>query len=104
MRNFNLSQILNFKKYKLDFSSHYPIVFTLFFILIIFQYPLTTLEAILYDLRLKLDFGPTSSREIVLVTIDHESDEYLGDTYPYTYTTHLRHFEKLKNSGAKQVD
>lgn len=103
MRKIDFSQIMNIKKLKLDFSSHYPIVFTLFFILIIFQYPLTTLEAILYDLRLKLDFGPTASKEIVLVTIDHESDEYLGDTYPYTYTTHLRHFEKLKNTGAKQV-
>jgi len=103
MRKMDFKNILNVKKLKLDFSSHYPIVFTLFFILIIFQYPLTTLEAILYDLRLKLDFGPTASKEIVLVTIDHESDEYLGDTYPYTYTTHLRHFEKLKNTGAKQV-
>lgn len=94
---------MDFKKYKFDFSSHYPIIFTLFFILIIFQYPLTTLEAILYDLRVKLDFGTKASPEIVLVTIDHESDEYLGDIYPYTYTTHLRHFEKLKKTGAKQV-
>ncbi len=92
-----------FKKFKIDISKQYPIIFTLFFILIIFQYPLTSLEAILYDLRLKLDFTTVASSEIVLVTIDHESDEYLGDIYPYTYTTHLRHFEKLKNSGAKQI-
>lgn len=94
---------MDFKKYKFDFSSHYPIIFTMFFILIIFQYPLTTLEAILYDLRIKLDIGTTPTSEIVLITIDHESDEYLGDIYPYTYTTHLRHFEKIKNTGAKQV-
>ncbi len=94
---------LNFKKIKLDLQSQYPVIFTLFFILIIFQYPLTTLEAILYDLRLKLDVGMSASKEIVLVTIDHESDDYLGDNYPYTYTTHLRQFDKLKNSGAAQV-
>ncbi len=94
---------MNFKKYKFDFASHYPIIFTLFFILVIFQYPLTTFEAILYDLRIKLDLGTNATPEIVLVTIDHESDEYLGDTYPYTYTTHLRHFDKIKNTGANQV-
>ncbi len=94
---------IQFKNFKLDFSNHYPIIITLFFILLIFQYPLSTLESILYDLRLKFDFMTKASDEIVLVYMDHESDEYLGDSYPYTYSTHLKAFKKLQNAGAAQI-
>ena len=83
------------KKKSLDFSKYYPLFFTLVFIIILFQYSLSTLEAIFYDLRIKYDFGTKSSTEIVLVTIDEESDQFLGEIYPYTFTSHSRTLENL---------
>jgi CHASE2 domain-containing sensor protein len=51
-----------------------------------------------------LDFGIKPTNEIVIVTLDEESDDYLGDTYPYTYATHSRFLEKLLSSKPKIVD
>lgn len=83
------------KKKKVDFSRYYPLVFTLAFVVILFQYSFSSLEAIFYDLRVKYDFGFGFRDNIVLVTIDEESDQFLGEIYPYTYSSHERLMEKL---------
>ena len=80
---------------KLDLSDYYPLIFTLIFVAILFQYPLAFLESIFYDFRIRYDINTHYSKEIVIVTMDEESDDYLGDTYPYTYATHARLLEKL---------
>lgn len=87
-----------------DFTNYYPVFFTLVFILILFQYSLFSFESILYDLRVRYDFGFGKGEEIVLVTLDEESDDYLGDTYPYTYATHYRFLEKLLTSNPKSIN
>lgn len=85
---------MKIKKLKLDLSDYYPLFFTLIFVTILFQYPLASLESIFYDLKVREDFGIKPTKEIVIVTMDEESDDYLGDTYPYTYATQSRFFRK----------
>lgn len=86
---------MNFKNIKIDLSEYYPLIFTLIFVAILYQYPLASLESIFYDAKVRYDFGIAPSKEIVIVTMDEESDDYLGDTYPYTYATQTRFLEKL---------
>lgn len=92
------------KKFKIDLSEYYPLLFTLIFVAILFQYPLASFEAIFYDAKVKWDFGIHPSKDIVIVTLDEESDDYLGDSYPYTYATHSRFLEKLVNSKPKIIN
>jgi signal transduction histidine kinase len=86
---------MKLKKLKVDLSEYYPLIFTLIFVSILFQYPLASLESIFYDSKIRYDFLTRPSEDIVIVTMDEESDDYLGDTYPYTYATHSRFLEKL---------
>jgi len=95
---------MKFKRFKFDLSDYYPLFFTLIFVTILFQYPLASLESIFYDLRVRMDFGIKPTTEIVIVTIDEESDDYLGDTYPYTYATHSRFLQKLLSSNPKIIN
>lgn len=92
------------KKFKIDLSDYYPLLFTLIFVTILFQYPLASLESIFYDMKVRWDFGLKASREIVIVTLDEESDDYLGDVYPYTYATHSRFLERLLKSNPKIIN
>lgn len=93
-----------FKNFKIDLSEYYPLLFTLIFVGILFQYPLASFEAIFYDAKVKWDFGVKPSKEIVIVTLDEESDDYLGDSYPYTYATHSRFLDKLLASKPKIIN
>lgn len=95
---------MKFKKFKFDLSDYYPLFFTLIFVTILFQYPLASLESIFYDLKIRWDFGTKPTAEIVIVTMDEESDDYLGDTYPYTYATHSRFLQRLISSRPKIVN
>lgn len=95
------------KKFKIpqvDISDYYPLLFTLIFVTILFQYPLASFESIFYDLRMRWDFTTKSTKEIVIVTLDEESDDYLGDIYPYTYATHSRFLEKVLRSEPKIIN
>ena len=93
-----------FKKLNIDLSDYYPLFFTLIFVTILFQYPLASFESIIYDLKVRWDFGIKPAPEIVIITLDEESDDYLGDIYPYTYATHSRFLEKLLKSEPKIID
>jgi signal transduction histidine kinase len=95
---------MRIKKFKFDLSDYYPLFFTLIFVTILFQYPLASLESIFYDLKVRWDFGTQPTQEIVIVTMDEESDDYLGDTYPYTYATHSRFLQRLLSSRPKILD
>lgn len=95
---------VKYKKLKFDISEYYPLFFTLIFVAILFQYPLASLESIFYDLRVRWDFETKPSNEIVIVTMDEESDDYLGDVYPYTYATHSRFLEKLLSSKPQIIN
>jgi signal transduction histidine kinase len=92
------------KKIKIDLSDYYPLFFTLIFVIIIFQYPLASFESILYDLKVRWDFGVKPTAEIVIVTLDEESDDYLGDVYPYSYATHSRFLERVLRAQPKIID
>lgn len=80
---------------KTELSQYYPLIFTLVFVFILFQYSFSTLEAIFYDLRVKYDLGVKFQDNIVVVTLDEESDRFLGESYPYTYASHERLLSRL---------
>lgn len=78
-----------------EFNNLYPLFFTIIFILILIQYSFSSLDALFYDLWVKNDLGAKSYNEIVVVTLDEESDQFLGEIYPYTYATHSRFIERI---------
>lgn len=77
-------------------TNYYPLIFTIIFVVILFQYSFSALESIFYDFRVRYDIGASAKKEIVVVYIDEESDEFLGESYPYTYVSHHKMFERLK--------
>ena len=77
-------------------TNYYPLIFTIIFVVILFQYSFSALESIFYDFRVRYDFGTSTKKEIVVVYIDEESDEFLGESYPYTYVSHHKMFERLR--------
>jgi len=85
------------KKFKaVEFSKFAPLLVTLAFILILIQYSFHPLESIFYDFWIKHDVTLKSqTQSIVLITMDEESDQFLGETYPYTYASHNRLLNRL---------
>ncbi|MBC74840.1 MAG: hypothetical protein CME64_02375 [Halobacteriovoraceae bacterium] len=79
----------------IEYNNLYPLFFTIIFILILIQYSFNSLDAIFYDLWAKADFVASEPEEIVVITMDEESDQFLGEIYPYTYATHVRFLDKL---------
>lgn len=79
----------------LEYNNLYPLFFTLIFILILIQYSFNSLDAIFYDLWNRTDFLGQSDENIITITMDEESDQFLGEIYPYTYATHNRFLDKL---------
>jgi len=88
----------------IDFSRYYPVFFTVIFVIILFQYSFNTLESIFYDLRVEHDYGISTDQEIILIVMDEESDEFLGETYPYTFASHYHLFEKLAQDKPKIIN
>lgn len=87
-----------------DFSRYYPLFFTVVFVFILFQYSFSSLEAIFYDIRVKYDVGIGQSENIILIVMDEESDEFLGESYPYSYATHYHLFEKLSADKPRVIN
>lgn len=80
-------------------TNYYPLIFTIIFVVILFQYSFSALESIFYDFRVRYDIGTSSKSEVVVVYIDEESDEFLGESYPYTYVSHHKMFERLRQDN-----
>ena len=86
-----------FNKFKsIEFSKFAPLLVTLAFILILIQYSFNPLESIFLDFWIKNDVSSKSFKNpIVLIALDEESDQFLGETYPYTYASHNRLMNRL---------
>jgi hypothetical protein len=85
-----------FKKRRFyELSNYYPLFFTIVFVLILIQYSFSSLDAIFYDLWVRFDVGVSKQSDVILISLDEESDEFLGETFPYTYATHLRFMRNL---------
>ncbi len=81
---------------QVEFSKFAPLLVTLAFILILIQYSFHPLESIFYDFWIKSDMGSRhSSSPIVLIYLDEESDQFLGETHPYTYASHTRLMDRI---------
>jgi signal transduction histidine kinase len=85
------------KKLKtIEFSKFAPLLVTLAFILILIQYSFHPLESIFLDFWIKNDISSRDIKNpIVLIAMDEESDQFLGETYPYTYASHNRLLNRL---------
>ncbi len=79
-----------------EFSKFAPLLVTLAFILILIQYTFHPLESIFYDFWIKNDVIHSSFKTpIVVINLDEESDQFLGEVYPYTYASHTRFLKRL---------
>ncbi len=88
-----------------EFSKFAPLFVTLAFILILIQYSFNPLESIFYDFWIKTDLPSRNLKTpIVLISLDEESDQFLGETYPYTYASHTRLMERLSEDGPAIVN
>jgi signal transduction histidine kinase len=93
------SKVLN-KLKQIEFSKFAPLLVTLAFILILIQYSFHPLESIFYDFWIKTDLPAKNFQSpVVLVSLDEESDQFLGETYPYTYASHKRLMDRLMTDG-----
>lgn len=80
----------------IEFSKFAPLLVTLAFILILIQYSFHPLESIFFDFWVKNDISSRALKNpIVLIAMDEESDQFLGETYPYTYASHNRLMNRL---------
>jgi signal transduction histidine kinase len=96
--------VLN-KLKQIEFSKFAPLLVTLAFILILIQYSFHPLESIFYDFWIKTDLPSKSFKNpIVLVSLDEESDQFLGETYPYTYASHTRLMDRLMQDQPSLVN
>lgn len=90
---------------QVEFSKFAPLLVTLAFILILIQYSFHPLESIFYDFWIKTDLPSKSFKNpIVLVSLDEESDQFLGETYPYTYASHTRLMNRLREDQPALVN
>lgn len=90
---------------QLEFSKFAPLLVTLAFVLILIQYSFHPLESIFYDFWIKTDLGDKKfTSPVVLVSLDEESDQFLGETYPYTYASHTRLMERITSSGPHLIN
>ncbi len=84
----------------IEFGKFAPLLVTLAFILILIQYSFHPLEAIFYDFWVKNDLTSRNVKApIVLISQDEESDQFLGETYPYTYASHTRLMSRLSKDA-----
>lgn len=92
------------KKLKsIEYSSLYPLFFTIVFILILIQYSFSSLDAVFYDWWVRLSYTTQKESPVVLIVQDEESDQFLGETLPYTYATHNRLMENLIKGNPKSI-
>ncbi|MFZ4712831.1 MAG: ATP-binding protein [Bacteriovoracaceae bacterium] len=78
-----------------DLGYLYPFFFTLVFVVILLQYSFSGFDAIFYDSWIRFDIGIKNEKRVIIISLDEESDEFLGEIYPYTYASHARFINKL---------
>lgn len=90
---------------QVEFSKFAPLLVTLAFILILIQYSFHPLESIFYDFWIKTDLPAKNFKTpVVMVSMDEESDQFLGETYPYTYASHTRLMGRLINDDPALIN
>lgn len=89
---------------EIELSKFAPLLVTLSFIFILIQYSFHPLESVFLDFWVKSDFTHSHiASPIVLIHLDEESDQFLGDAYPYTYATHSRFLKRLIQDDPDQI-
>jgi len=97
-RKLNLKDLKN-----LEYNNLYPLFFTLIFILILIQYSFNSLDALFYDLWIRSDIFNSTNKKIITVVMDEESDQFLGEVYPYSYATHNRFLKRITDEKPSSI-
>lgn len=87
------------KKYNRIINSILPIFFICFAIFFALQYRFPSFDNGIYDFfsrYLKTNFD---LKDVVVIRLNEESDEFLGDTYPYTYASHKTLLERISQES-----
>lgn len=77
----------------------YPLLITVVLLIIMFQFSFHQFDDVIYDFWIKTDLGINKSNNVVIVTLDDDSDNFLGESYPYTYSSHQKFIQKVINGG-----
>jgi signal transduction histidine kinase len=93
-----LSRIKEFDFFKLS-----PLFFSIVLLAILFQYSYFGIESAFYDGFARYDFNHQFEDNIVLIELDEESDEFLGEKYPYTYSSHERLLNRIAKDSPRIV-
>ncbi len=88
---------------KLGPIKYYPLIFTLIALCFLATYRLVGLEAFFYDAAIRFDPRPPSLAQFRFVTLDEDSDELLGETFPYSYFGHYRMLSRLLETRPRIV-
>jgi len=82
---------------------YYPLLFTLLAAIFLASYRFVGLEAFFYDGVVRTDLRPPSLEEFRYVLLDEESDELLGEKFPYSYFGHLKMMRRLLEAQPKVI-
>ncbi len=102
-RLFHTFTLLKKRLKETDWNTWYPLFFTIAFILILFQYRFSTFDSIFYDLWQRMNLFSRQVDELVLVTQNEESDQFLGESYNYSYATHYKVVQKILEQEPKAI-
>lgn len=94
------------RSYQITYSSlkYYLFFFTAVFVVVLLQYQFSSLESFFYNARMQFNlFGKGIEKDIVLITLDEESDEFLGEKYPYSYASYQRLTDRLFEQNPRVV-
>jgi len=90
-------KLTKFKKISLIF------LFSLGITIVLGYIPFQSLESSLYDFRLAQHLPLPASKEIVLITIDEKTSEYLNDYAPLPLKYHTEFLQKISAHGPKAI-
>ncbi|MBP5297181.1 MAG: CHASE2 domain-containing protein, partial [Bacteriovoracaceae bacterium] len=88
---------------KLGPIKYYPLIFTLIALCFLTVYRGVELEAFFYDAAIKYDPHPPSLAPFRFVLLNEDSDELLGESFPYSYFGHLRMLRRLFETKPRMV-
>lgn len=91
------------KKLGLDQNAIYPLALTLFVMVFLLQHTFHTYEAHFYDLWTRLDFVSRAKNNYSMIYMHEDTDQFLGEVYPYSYATHRKLIKNVFRDKPKAI-
>ncbi len=99
-----MKKFVNIRSLLSDYSRVYPLFFSVVFVLVLFQYSFHSMESGIYDAWIRYDLGMSHKSSVVIISMDEQSDDFLGERYPYTYATHERLLKRVIKDGPALIN